>query len=89
MAAALDLGAFTTQEKQDLLAAAKAELLRRAGVGAVQTGASTGQSFSMTKYTEDGLISLINALTVDLGYVQPVIQASPNFAGSAGLYSCR
>jgi hypothetical protein len=80
MAAALDLGSFTFAEKTSLLAAAKAELLRRAGVGAVQTGASTGQSFSMTKYTEDGLIALINSLTVDLGFEQPIIQAKPNFA---------
>ncbi len=83
MAATLDFGAFSTLEKQALLAAAKAEVLRRAGAGAVQTGSSTSQSFSMTKMTEDGLFRMINALTADLGYEQPVIQVAPNFAGTA------
>lgn len=84
MAAILDFGAFSTAEKQALLAAAKAELLRRVGVGAVQTGSSAAQSFGMMKMTEDGLARLINALTVDLGYEQPVVQVRPNFSGSCG-----
>lgn len=81
MPAALDVGSFTTAEKNALLAAAKAELLRRAGLGSVQTGASTGQSASMTKMTEDGLVRLINSLTADLGFEQPTTQVAPNFSG--------
>lgn len=81
MSASLDFGAFSSAEKTALLTAAKAELLRRVGVGAVQTGASNGQSFGMTKYTEDGLTRLINALTLELGYEQPIVQVAPNFSG--------
>lgn len=83
MASTLDFSGFSTAEKQALFAAAKAEMLRRAGVGAVQTGSSSAQSFGMQKMTEDGLIRLINALTVELGFEQPVIQVAPNFAGTA------
>lgn len=79
--AALDFGSFTTAEKTALLTAAKAEILRRAGGGSVQTGAENGSSFGMTKYTEAGLISLVNALTVELGYEQPIVQIAPNFSG--------
>jgi hypothetical protein len=82
MAATLDFGSFSTAEKTALLTAAKAELLRRAGVGAVQTGSSAAQSFGMEKMTEDGLIRMINALTVELGYAQPEIRVMPNFAWS-------
>ncbi len=69
MAAIIDFAGFTTQEKTDLLAAAKGELMRRAGIGSVQNGSSVGQSFGMQKMTEDGLINLINALTAGLGIV--------------------
>lgn len=79
--AAPDFGSFSTAEKQALLTAAKAELLRRAGIGSVQTGASTGESYSMTKTPYNDLVALIDALTVELGYPQPVVQASPNFSG--------
>jgi hypothetical protein len=83
MAASLDLGSFSNAEKTALLAAAKAELLRRNGIGSVQTGASAGQSFGMTKMTEDGLIRMINSLTVSLGYEDPIVQVRPNFANTA------
>jgi hypothetical protein len=79
--AALDFGSFTAAEKTALLTAAKAEMLRRAGGGAVQTGAENGSSFSVTKMTENGLITLINALTQELGYQQPIVTAVPNFSG--------
>lgn len=88
MAATLDFGAFSTAEKQALLTAAKAELLRRAGQGAVQSGSSSNQSFGMQKYTEDGLIRLINALTQDLGYPEPETRVMPNFAWSPGNSGC-
>ena len=82
MAVALDFSSFSFAEKQALLTAAKAEVLRRAGVGAVQTGSSAGQSFGMMKWTEEGLKGVINSLTADLGYSQGgggcVI---PNFSG--------
>lgn len=84
-----DFGSFTTDEKTTLLTAAKAELLRRTGLGAIQTGASTGQSFGMTKIPYSELTALIDSLSIELGYPQPVIQASPNFAGRAGYpYPC-
>lgn len=81
MSSSIDFGAFSAAEKQALLTAAKAELLRRIGGGSIQTGASNGQSFGMTKYTEDGLNRLITALTIDLGYEQPITQVAPNFSG--------
>lgn len=83
MSAAIDFSSFSTAEKTALLTAAKAELLRRAGVGSVASGSATGQQYSMSKMTEDGLIRMINALTVELGYEQPVIQVAPNFSGCA------
>lgn len=79
-----DFGSFSLAEKQALLAAAKSELLRRLGLGSVQTGAQTGASFSMTKVTTSDLNAIISALTIDLGYPQPVVQTAPNFAGQAG-----
>lgn len=89
MASVIDFGAFSLAEKQALLAAAKAELLQRVGLGAVQTGAGNGQSFGMTKLTESALMGLINALTAELGYEQPVVVAQPNFAArSFGWPSC-
>lgn len=84
MPAALDLGSFSSAEKTALLTAAKAELLRRAGLGSISNGTSAAQSFGMEKYSEDGLISLINALTVELGYTQPEVRVMPNFAWSPG-----
>ena len=79
-ASSLDFGAFSTAEKQALLAAAKAELLRRAGVGSVQNGSSSAQSFAMAKYSEDGLIKLINGLTQDLNFQQPEVRVRPIFS---------
>jgi hypothetical protein len=85
MSSSLDLGGFSAADKQTLFTAAKAELLRRASGGAVQTGASSGQSFSMTKMTEEGLIRLINSLTQELGYQQPEVRVRPVFSrGGAG-----
>lgn len=86
MAATLDFGAFSTAEKQNLLTAAKAELLRRAGAGSVQSGASSNQSFMFSKMTEDALIRTINALTIELGYPQPEVRVRPAFGhgGYAG-----
>jgi len=68
MAATIDFSSFTTSERTDLLTAAKAELLRRAGVGSVQTGTSVGQSFGMMKMSDEALTSLINSLSSSLGY---------------------
>lgn len=78
---ALDFGSFSTAEKTALLTAAKLEVLRRASGGAVQTGAENGSSFSMTKMTEAALFTLVNSLTLELGYQQPIVTAVPNFSG--------
>lgn len=76
----MDFGSFTTAEKTALLNAAKAELLRRVGIGSVQTGASTGQSFSMTKIPQKELEALIDGLTSELGYPEPNVVVAPNFS---------
>lgn len=68
MAAIIDFSSFTTQEKTDLLSAAKGELLRRAGMGSVQTGSEAGQSFGMMKMSDENLTRLINSLSSGLGY---------------------
>ncbi len=81
--AAPDFGSFSLAEKEALLTAAKAELLRRTGIGSVQTGASTGESFSMQKVPHTELVAIIDALTLDLGYAQPTTRVTPNFAGRA------
>lgn len=87
MASSLDFGAFSSAEKQALLTAAKAELLRRTGAGSVVNGSSSAQSFAMQKYSEDGLIKLINGLTQDLGYQQPEVRVRPIFSrGCSGTF---
>jgi hypothetical protein len=79
-APALDFGSFTTSEKQALLAAAKAEYLTRI-TGRVQNGSSSAQSFGMSLMDIAQLTSLINGLTVDLGYPEPETRVAPNFSG--------
>lgn len=68
MPASIDFSSFTAIERSDLLKAAKAELLRRAGIGSVETGSATGQSFGMRKMSDDALTALINSLTKAAGY---------------------
>lgn len=80
----LDFGSFSTAEKTALLTAAKAEVLRRAGGGAVQSGSSASQNFTMMKMSDDALFTMINALSQDLGYSQPENRVMPNFAFSPG-----
>lgn len=83
ISSALDFGSYSTAEMQALLTACKAEQLRRLGIGAVVSGGGTGQSFTMMKMSEDGLIRMINGLTAALGYEEPIVQVRPNFAGTA------
>lgn len=81
MSAVLDFSSFTAKERTDLLAAAKAELLRRAGVGSVVNGSSAGQSFGMQKMSDDALTRLINSLTASSGHTQCFeTRVRPNFA---------
>lgn len=70
MSVTLDFSAFSTTERADLLIAAKAELLRRAGIGSVQNGTGAGQSFGMMKMSDDALARLINSLTAATGTAQ-------------------
>lgn len=86
MPAVLDFGSFTQSEKTTLLAAAKAEMLRRAGLGSVNNGSSAAQNFGMMKMSEDGLITMINALSIELGYPQPETRVQPNFSGRPFYY---
>lgn len=82
MAVSLDFSSFTTIERTNLLSAAKAELLRRAGIGSVQTGSSTGESFGMAKLSDDALMSLINSLSSSLGMLSTNggARVRPNFS---------
>lgn len=84
MAASLDFGSFSTAEKSALLTAAKAELLRRAGLGAVSSGSSSNQNFAMAKMSMDELTRMLNALQLDLGYSEAENRVMPNFAYSPG-----
>lgn len=84
MASTLDFGGFSAAEKTALFTAAKAELLRRAGVGSVQSGASSAQNFTMAKMTMDELTRLINALSAELGYPEAENRVLANFAGPSG-----
>jgi len=74
-----NLSAFSQTELQNLLTAAKAELLVRI-TGRVQTGASTGQSFGMNQYSGDQLNKLINALTDALGLDAQETRVRPCFS---------
>lgn len=74
---------WTPAELADLFTALKAESMRRAGVGAVQTGSSSAQSFTAMKLSNDDLKNWMDAVAAVLGYEQPVIQVRPNFAGTA------
>jgi hypothetical protein len=84
MPAIIDFSSFTTTERTDLLKAAKAELLRRAGVGSVQAGSGVGQSFQMMKMSDEALTGLINSLSPGLGF-------TPNTGGGRVRpnFSCR
>jgi predicted amino acid dehydrogenase len=79
----LDFGSFTTAEKANLLAVAKAEYLRRIVTGRVTQGSSAAQSYGIDLMQIGDLIRLINGLTVDLGLqtvetrVRPVFNQGP------------
>ncbi len=57
-------------------------MLRRAGVGSVQSGASSNQNFTMAKMSMDELTRLINALSADLGYEEAENRVVANFSSS-------
>ncbi len=60
-----------------------AETLRRAGIGAVETGGSSSQTFGMKKLSDDALLGTLNAFGQALGVApQPIVQVAPNFAGT-------
>lgn len=73
-----DFSAFTLEEKQALFTAVKAEMLRRAGLGAISSGASQGQSVTMTKLSEEALAAWSNALSAELNG-EPITQVRPLF----------
>lgn len=73
-----NLSAFTEAEQRALLAACKAEILKRI-TGRVQTGSSTGQNFGVELYDTDGLNRLVNALTLSLGLDNEMTFVRPNF----------
>jgi len=82
----LNLSAFSVNELNTLLTAAKAEILTRL-TGRVQTGSSTGQSFGMNLYSTDELNRLVNSLTAALGLDTQETRVRPNFnhTGSSSL----
>lgn len=73
-----NLSAFSTAELSALLTAAKAEVLTRL-TGRVQSGSSTGQSYSMNQYSTLDLNNLINALTAQLALDTSMTFVRPNF----------
>jgi hypothetical protein len=75
-----NLDAFSTAELQALLTAAKLEILQRL-TGRVQSGSSTGQSYSMNQYSTADLNRLVNALTSQLGLDTSMTFVRPNFNG--------
>lgn len=85
MASALDFGSFTVPEKQELLTALKAEILRRI-TGRVQSGSSAGQNFAMTQMSVAEINSLINGLTEDLGLIAVETRARPDWSRSGHGY---
>lgn len=78
MASTLNFGAFTPDELQAMLTAAKAEYLRALG-GRITQGSSAAQSYGLTIMTVDQLIQLINGLTTELGLDGTNVRATPNF----------
>lgn len=74
-----NLSAFSTDELNALLTAAKAEILTRL-TGRVQQGSSTGQNWSMTLYSTDELNRLVNALTSALGLDTQETRTRPDFS---------
>jgi hypothetical protein len=73
-----DFTYFSVEEKQALLSAIKAEMLRRAGLGSISSGASQGQSTTMTKLSEESLAAWANALSAELNG-EPITQVRPIF----------
>ncbi len=76
-----NLSAFTAAELSALLTAAKAEILFRI-TGRVQSGSSTGQSYSMNQYSTADLNNLVNALTAQMGLDTQETRTRPDFSGS-------
>ncbi len=75
----LDLSIYSPAELASLLAAAKAEYLKRM-TGRVTQGASAAQSYGMTTMTVDDLVRLMNGLAAALGLDDSLnVRVQPNF----------
>lgn len=73
-----DFTYMTAQERTDLRAALLAEMNRRAGLGAISSGASQGQSVTMTKLSKEELAAWWNAINEAISG-EPIVQAQPVF----------
>lgn len=82
-----NLSAFTASELTALLTAAKSEILFRI-TGRVQSGSSTGQSYSMNQYSTADLNNLVNALTAQLGLDTQETRTRPDFSYSGPGSGC-
>lgn len=74
-----DFSYLTPQERTDMRAALLAEMNRRAGLGAISSGASQGQSVTMTKISREELSAWWNAINESISG-PPIVQAQPVFS---------
>ena len=79
-----NLSGFDTATLNSMFSAYKAEVLRRMSGGSVQSGSSTGESYSMTKFSDDALYRLGNALTDALGLDTQMTFVRPDFSNGTG-----
>lgn len=76
----LNPGAFSTDELNAMLTAAKAEYLGRITTGRVKSGGAAAQQYGMDIMSVDDLIRTINALTSALGLdFDETLRVRPNF----------
>lgn len=84
MATPLNPSAFSVVERQEILAAAKAEVKRRI-TGSVQSGGSSSQNYQLNQMSEENLYQMINDFSESLGMVDHgVTELVPNFSGLRG-----
>jgi hypothetical protein len=79
-----NLAGFSVPVLQAMFSAYQTEVMRRMSGGSVQSGGSSGESYSMTKLSDDALYRLGNAITDALGLDTQMNFVRPDFSYGSG-----
>jgi hypothetical protein len=79
MASAPDFTGWTAAEQAAAFTAIKAEMMRRLGLGSISSGASQGQSVTMTKLSNEELRAWHDSLAPLVTGSDPITQVAPMF----------